>query len=299
MENIVNELTTFFTTGNNAYYVTAGVVALIGIILVIAICASRSKRKKQALIVAENTAEPVQEETPSTEIEIDAVLPTYDDEPEEEYPDGAIDVDKLEIYADDFKIPAGDAVVTKVPVRSNATAESVVMKPVTAPEPVEEEEPEPEPEHVPAEKGSNFNKDYIFDNSPVRRPGTVQIYKDAGGKFRFRFKSHNSETVGHSQGYTTKASCKAGIQAVINASKTAIVVDTTKDDKYVPVIGRSAFEVYRDAERKFRFRLTASNAINILASQGYTAKANCINGIESIRRISELHKVVDDTVAKK
>ncbi len=299
MENIVNELTTFFTTGNNLYYVIAGVVVLIGVILVISICASRSKRKKSALVTAENTAEPVDTEEPTTVIDIDPVLPTYDDEPEEDYPDGTIDVDKLEVYADDFKIPAGDAVVTKVPVRSNSTAESVVMTPVTAPEPVEEEEPEPEPEHVPAEKESNFNKDYIFDNSPIRRPGTVQIYKDAGGKFRFRFKSHNSETVGHSQGYTTKASCKAGIKAVINAAKTAIIVDTTKDEKYVPTIGRSAFEVYRDAERKFRFRLTASNAINVLASQGYTSKANCINGIESIRRISELHKVVDDTVTKK
>lgn len=301
MEKIINELKAFFAEGYNMYYVIAGAVVLVALIIVIVACSVKAKRKKAAS--EDVTAEPVSEANEEKEDtqaadSVPSELSDYAGEPEVDYPDGTIDVDRLEVYSDDFREPAGEAVVTKTPVRSNSGAESVVMSPVEAKEKPAKKVAEPEPEHVAAEKESNFNKDYIFVNEPVRRPGTIQIYKDAGGKFRFRMKSHNGETVGHSQGYTTKSSCKAGVNAVINASKTAIVADTTKDDKYTPTIGRAAFEVYRDSERKFRFRLTAANASNILASQGYTSKANCINGIEGIRRIAELHKVVDDTVVK-
>ena len=43
------------------------------------------------------------------------------------------------------------------------------------------------------------------------------------------------------------------------------------------------FEVYKDKREQFRFRLKADNGQNILASEGYTTKANCINGIESVK----------------
>ena len=75
-------------------------------------------------------------------------------------------------------------------------------------------------------------------------------------------------------------------------------MDTTKSDEYVASIGRTVFEIYRDNERKFRFRLTAANASNILASQGYTSKVNCINGTESVRNIAAFHNLVDDTAAE-
>ncbi|WP_371185479.1 YegP family protein [Thalassotalea maritima] len=44
------------------------------------------------------------------------------------------------------------------------------------------------------------------------------------------------------------------------------------------------FEVYRDKAEEFRFRLKAGNGQNILASEGYKAKASCLNGIESVRK---------------
>lgn len=46
------------------------------------------------------------------------------------------------------------------------------------------------------------------------------------------------------------------------------------------------FEVYKDKNDNFRFRLTAKNGQNILASEGYTTKAACLNGIESIKKNS-------------
>lgn len=132
------------------------------------------------------------------------------------------------------------------------------------------------------------------------RPGTVEIYKDARGEFHFRFRSMNGSIVGHSQSYKSKESCKNGIRSVINCCEEAIIADTTKKDSdYVQTIGRAAFEIYRDNADQFRYRLVAKNASNILASQGYTNKTNCIKGAESIIRMSKNHIVDDATLKRK
>ncbi len=44
------------------------------------------------------------------------------------------------------------------------------------------------------------------------------------------------------------------------------------------------FEVYQDKAGEYRFRLKAGNGENILASEGYKAKASCMNGIESVKK---------------
>lgn len=49
----------------------------------------------------------------------------------------------------------------------------------------------------------------------------------------------------------------------------------------------SKFEVYQDARSEYRFRLKAGNGQKILASEGYSAKAGCMNGIESVRKNSQ------------
>lgn len=43
------------------------------------------------------------------------------------------------------------------------------------------------------------------------------------------------------------------------------------------------FQIYNDKAGEFRFRLKAGNGQNILASEGYSAKSGCINGIESVK----------------
>ena len=47
------------------------------------------------------------------------------------------------------------------------------------------------------------------------------------------------------------------------------------------------FEIYQDKAGEYRFRLKAKNGQNILASEGYKQKANCENGIESVRKNSQ------------
>ena len=45
---------------------------------------------------------------------------------------------------------------------------------------------------------------------------------------------------------------------------------------------RGKFEIFKDRKSGFRFRLKATNGQTILASQGYTTKASCMNGIRSV-----------------
>ena len=43
------------------------------------------------------------------------------------------------------------------------------------------------------------------------------------------------------------------------------------------------FELYNDKAGEFRFRLKAGNGQIILASEGYSAKSGCTNGVESVK----------------
>ena len=44
------------------------------------------------------------------------------------------------------------------------------------------------------------------------------------------------------------------------------------------------FEMYTDKAGEFRFRLKATNGEIIATSEGYTSKAGCLNGVESVRK---------------
>ena len=45
----------------------------------------------------------------------------------------------------------------------------------------------------------------------------------------------------------------------------------------------AVFEIFNGSNNQFYFRLKASNAEKILASEGYTTKENCRNGIASVK----------------
>ena len=44
------------------------------------------------------------------------------------------------------------------------------------------------------------------------------------------------------------------------------------------------FECYKDKAGEYRFRLKAGNGETILSSEGYSSKAGCENGIESVKK---------------
>jgi uncharacterized protein YegP (UPF0339 family) len=76
--------------------------------------------------------------------------------------------------------------------------------------------------------------------------------------------------------------CQNGIESVRKNSQTAQIEDNTTEP--VVIMKNPKFEVYKDKAAEFRFRLKASNGEIIAASEGYTTKANCLNGIASVKK---------------
>ena len=101
--------------------------------------------------------------------------------------------------------------------------------------------------------------------------------------FTFNLKAGNGEIIATGgEVYSTLASCKNSIESVIKNAPIANLEDQTVDGYQVEK--HPKFEIYLDKKGEFRFRLKARNGEPILASEGYTAKAGCKNGIDSVRK---------------
>ena len=112
--------------------------------------------------------------------------------------------------------------------------------------------------------------------------GKFVIKKNALG-YTFNLVAPNGEVIGTSgEVLNTMTTVKKSIASVVKNAQIAYLEDQTVDgyeQKKNP-----KFEIYRDKAGEFRFRLKAANGEPILASEGYTAKANCKNGIASVRK---------------
>ncbi len=53
------------------------------------------------------------------------------------------------------------------------------------------------------------------------------------------------------------------------------------------------FEVWVDKAGEYRFRLKASNGEIIATGEGYSSKAACMNGIESVKKNAPKAKIVE------
>ena len=63
----------------------------------------------------------------------------------------------------------------------------------------------------------------------------------------------------------------------------------------VKKMAEPTFEIFKDNEGQFRFRLKAPNEEIIASSQGYVAKESCEKGIESVIMNAPKAKIVDLT----
>lgn len=110
--------------------------------------------------------------------------------------------------------------------------------------------------------------------------------------YTFNLKAANGEIIAVSgEVLNTMATCKNSIESVITNAPIAALEDQTVagyQEEKCP-----KFEIYLDKKGEFRFRLKARNGEPILASEGYTAKSGCKNGIDSVRQ-----NVVDATVTE-
>ena len=100
--------------------------------------------------------------------------------------------------------------------------------------------------------------------------------------FVFNLKAGNGEVIATSEVYTTEAACMKGVESVRKNAAEAKLEDQTVAE--VAAVTNPKFELYTDKTGEFRFRLKARNGEIIAVSEGYKAKASCLNGIDSVRR---------------
>lgn len=108
------------------------------------------------------------------------------------------------------------------------------------------------------------------------------VIKTVKSGIKFDLKAGNGEVIASSEVYSSKASCENGVESVRKNAPIAALEDQTAEG--FEQQKNPKFEVYTDKAGEFRFRLKARNGEIIATSEGYKAKAGCLNGIESVRK---------------
>ena len=115
--------------------------------------------------------------------------------------------------------------------------------------------------------------------------------KETKTGFMFNLKATNGQVIATSQVYSSEAACLNGIESVRKNAAEAKFEDQTVEG--FAKVKHPKFEVYTDKAGEFRFRLKARNGEIIATGEGYTKKASCLNGIDSIRRNAPEAALVD------
>lgn len=107
-----------------------------------------------------------------------------------------------------------------------------------------------------------------------------QVYRDVGGKFRFRLRAPNNKIVVVSEAYESKSGCINGIKAIQKTCQSP-TEDKTIEGKKLP---NPKYEIFVDADLEFRFNLIAANGQVVGSSEGYSSKQGCKRGIEAVKK---------------
>ena len=109
---------------------------------------------------------------------------------------------------------------------------------------------------------------------------------------KFDLKATNGQTIATSEIYESRAACLNGVESVRKNAPIANVEDQTLEN--FETVTHPKFEMYVDKAGEYRFRLKARNGAIIAVSEGYTAKASCENGIESVKKNAAEAEVVEE-----
>ena len=108
------------------------------------------------------------------------------------------------------------------------------------------------------------------------------VIREVNTGIKFDLKASNGEVIVTSEVYTTEAACRNGIESVMKNAPVANVENQTEEGWQT--MTHPKFEMYEDKSGEYRFRLKARNGEIIAVSEGYKAKAGCLNGIESVKK---------------
>ena len=109
---------------------------------------------------------------------------------------------------------------------------------------------------------------------------------------KFDLKATNGQVILTSEVYTTKAACRNGVESIMKNAPVANVEDQTVEG--FETVTHPKFEMYQDKAGEYRFRLKARNGEIIGVSEGYTSKANCVNGVESVKKNAAEAEIVEE-----
>lgn len=108
------------------------------------------------------------------------------------------------------------------------------------------------------------------------------VIRTVSSGVKFDLKAGNGQTIATSEVYESREACLKGIASVRkNAPIAKLEIQLGGEQKRVT---NPKFELYQDKSGEFRFRLKARNGQIIGISEGYTSKASCLNGIESVQK---------------
>ncbi|MCR9278797.1 MAG: YegP family protein [Pseudomonadaceae bacterium] len=103
--------------------------------------------------------------------------------------------------------------------------------------------------------------------------GKFELYKDKGGKFRFRLKAGNGEIILASQGYASRGGAMNGIKSVQTHCAMSKCFQT------------------KETKAGHRFNLVAVNGRVVGTSETYKSPAACANGIKSVAKNAPKAKI--------
>jgi uncharacterized protein YegP (UPF0339 family) len=118
------------------------------------------------------------------------------------------------------------------------------------------------------------------------------VVRTVASGVKFDLKATNGQVIATSEVYDTKASCLSGIESVRKCAPVAGLENQTVDGW--EKVTHPKFEMYLDKAGEFRFRLKARNGKIIAISEGYTTKASCENGIDSVRKNAEVAEIEEE-----
>ena len=116
------------------------------------------------------------------------------------------------------------------------------------------------------------------------------LVKETNTGFNFLLIATNGQPIGHSQVYKSLKSALGGVESIRNVAADAEVEDQTA--KEVEEKKNPKFVIYLDKAEEYRFKLQAANGQAVLASEGYTTLAAVKNGIESVKKNSQVAELV-------
>ena len=118
------------------------------------------------------------------------------------------------------------------------------------------------------------------------------VIRETATGIKFDLKATNGQVIATSEVYNSAAACRNGIESVKKNAPVAAVEDQTVEGYAEQK--HPKFEIYADKAGEFRFRLKATNGQVIAVSEGYTAMANCVNGVESVKKNAVDAEIVEE-----